>query len=180
MHMSETNGVQPDAPTDEATSAFLVASRVLLGVVASSLADLDYVTLPQFRVLVLLSNDGPETVGALAAALEIHPSTATRMCDRLVRKGLVRRTRARTDRRATDVALTAAGRRTVEQVTERRRRAIAGVLERMAAPDREAAIGALAAFATAAGEPSPPDPFGWASEVGAASSSRRRELGLAR
>jgi DNA-binding Lrp family transcriptional regulator len=36
----------------------------------------------------------------LAAALGVTPSTAGRMCDRLLRKGLIRRHRARSDRRA--------------------------------------------------------------------------------
>ena len=39
----------------------------------------------------------------LAAALDVTPSTAGRMCDRLLRKGLLRRHRARAARRAVQV-----------------------------------------------------------------------------
>jgi DNA-binding MarR family transcriptional regulator len=140
---------------------FLVASRVLVGVAATSLADADEITFPQFRALVVLSTAGHATVGHLAQALDIHPSTATRLCDRLVRKRLVRRARARTDRRETDVILTAEGRRVVEQVLARRRRAITAVLDRMSPDDRAAARAALAAFSAAAGERAPTDPFAW-------------------
>jgi DNA-binding MarR family transcriptional regulator len=162
MHVpAETKG----PAIDEATAAFLVASRALVGVAAASLAELDDITLPQFRALVLLSTRGPTTVGRLAAALDVHSSTTTRLCDRLVGKRLVRRTRGRTDRRATNLALTTAGRRTVEQVTERRRRAIAAAVARMTAPQRAAATAALTAFAQAAGEASPADPFGWAADA---------------
>lgn len=151
---------------DPAVDAFLVASRALVGVAAASLADLEDLTLPQFRALVVLSARGPCPVGTLASALSIHPSTATRLCDRLVRKRLVRRTRGRVDRRSTEVALTAAGHDLVDEVVARRRRAIGQVLGAMRPADRDAAIAALRAFGVAAGEAEPDavagDPFGWA------------------
>ena len=42
------------------------------------------VTLTQFRTLVVLSTRGPQTVTALAESLDVHTSTMTRMCTRLV------------------------------------------------------------------------------------------------
>lgn len=153
---------------DDEVDAFLVASRALVGVAAASLADSEEITFPQFRALVVLSTGGHATVGALAHALDIHPSTATRLCDRLVRKRLIRRVRARADRRETDVTLTAEGRRIVEQVMVRRRRAITAVLDRMSPRERTAARQALAAFAEAAGESTPDDPFAWGTEPPAA------------
>jgi DNA-binding MarR family transcriptional regulator len=144
--------------------AFLTASRALVGVAAASVAQLDDITLPQFRALVVLSSSGGETVGELAHALDIHPSTATRLCDRLVRKRIVRRVRGRSDRRATEVTLTPAGRRVVDDVMDRRRRSITAVLARMAPAERAAATTALAAFAAAAGESALTDPFAWAAD----------------
>ena len=82
----------------------------------------------------------------LAAALDVAPSTAGRMCDRLVRKGLIRRHRARADRRAVLVSVTAAGRRVVDQATARRRALIAeilGTLPEGAAGGRGGAAGVL-------------------------------------
>jgi predicted ArsR family transcriptional regulator len=43
------------------------------------------------RPLVVLAARGPQGTAELAAALAVNPSTATRMCGRLVRKGLIRR-----------------------------------------------------------------------------------------
>jgi DNA-binding MarR family transcriptional regulator len=74
------------------------------------------------------------------------------MCDRLLRKGLIRRHRARADRRAVQVSLSAAGRQVVDQATGRRRALIAGILGRLPAADQSGMAMALRAFAEAAGE----------------------------
>src|SRR5689334_5619004 len=116
--------------------ALLLASRALVGLAARSLAaDLDgdphlgsgrgsEVTLPQFRTLVVLACRGPQRAVDLAGELNVSPSTATRMCDRLVRKQLVRRARPAGNRREVQVTLTPAGRDLVGRVTARRRAAI--------------------------------------------------------
>jgi DNA-binding MarR family transcriptional regulator len=147
--------------SDAAADALLEASRALVGVAARSLADVD-VTLPQFRALVVLSRPAPVTVGDLAKALDVHPTTATRLCDRLVRKRLVRRhPGVGADRRETILSLSAPGRRLVDRVTARRRRDLAAIVERMDRRDRQAVVEALTAFARAAGERFSGDPFGW-------------------
>ena len=70
----------------------LRASRVLAWITAEALADAgDGVTPSQYRALTVLSTGGPQRLAALATALGVTPSTATRMCDRLVAKGLVAR-----------------------------------------------------------------------------------------
>jgi DNA-binding MarR family transcriptional regulator len=74
------------------------------------------------------------------------------MCDRLVRKAMIRRHRARTDRRAVLVSVTAAGREVVDRATTRRRQLIAEVLAQLS-PAQQVAVGeALRVFAAAAGE----------------------------
>lgn len=140
--------------------AFLTASRALVGVSARSLADAD-VTLPQFRALVVVGGRDRVTVSRFAEQLGIHPSTATRLCDRLVRKGLIRRTERDTDRRETEIVLTAAGRAVVEQVTARRRTDVAAIVARMSPGDLRQAIAGLTAFADAAGEVPEAAHFGW-------------------
>lgn len=152
---------EPD--TEAATDAFLSASRALVAVAARSLAAAGDVTLPQFRALVVLTGSVPVTVGDLAQALDIHPSTATRMCDRLERKLLVRRFPAgSSDRRETTISLTARGRRLVERVTERRRRDLSTIAAAMSATERQHAIDGLRSFAQAAGELPALDLFAWA------------------
>jgi DNA-binding MarR family transcriptional regulator len=147
---------------DEAVDAFLAASRALVGVSARSLAEVSQVTLPQFRALVVIAGNWQATMNGLAERLDIHPSTATRLCDRLVDKGLIRRTERRTDRRETELALTARGRRLVDRVTERRRRDLAAIVERMSPAQRRDALRGLSAFAAAAGETPGAAWFGWA------------------
>jgi DNA-binding MarR family transcriptional regulator len=147
---------------EAATDALLTASRALVAVAARSLAGVENVTLPQFRALVVLTRPTAVTVGDLAEALDVHPSTATRLCDRLERKRLIRRRPGvASDRRETAVALTAAGRRLVARVTDRRRRDIAAIAAAMTREERGVAIKGLTSFAQMAGELPVVDPFGW-------------------
>jgi DNA-binding MarR family transcriptional regulator len=150
---------------DAVTEAVLTASRVLVAVAARSLRDLsDDVTLPQYRVLVILASRGPQLVGALAEQLEVMPSTATRLCDRLVRKGLVQRDHSPSSRREVEVRLTGAGRRLVDRVTRRRRQAIDDIVQAIPPGNRRALVDALQQFADAAGEvPEQSWSLGWGS-----------------
>lgn len=132
--------------------AVLGASRALVAVAARSLDGLpEDVTLTQYRVLVELAARGPQRIADLAAILVVESSTATRMCDRLVRKRLVSRRRASRDRRAVRVALTRLGLGLIAEVSRRRREEIGVIVERMPPSQRRAAQRALRAFADAAG-----------------------------
>ena len=139
----------------------MAASRVLVAVAARSLSGAGDITLPQYRALIVLAARPGITVGDLAAALDIHASTATRLCDRLARKKLLRRTPSPEDRRSTRLHLAAAGARVVEDVASRRRRDIAAIAARMPAEGAAAAVEALRAFGAAAGEVTGADPFAW-------------------
>ncbi|MDG6110311.1 winged helix-turn-helix transcriptional regulator [Dactylosporangium aurantiacum] len=137
----------------EAVEALLAASRALVGIAARSLAETDPdVTLPQYRALVVLAARGPQRVAEVAAELQVATSTATRMCDRLVRKNLIRRSRPSSDRRVVRLTLTAAGRRLVHQVTEQRRVQLAAIVAETTGIWHPAVAPALRAFAAAAGE----------------------------
>src|SRR5271155_5487858 len=106
----------------DAVDAVLTASRALVAVATKSLgAAAEETTIAQYRTLVVLASRGPQRMVDVAAALGVAPSTAGRMCDRLVRKGLIRRYRARADRRSVLVSVPAAGRLVVDQATARRR-----------------------------------------------------------
>ena len=142
----------PVTPRD-VVDALLTASRALVGLAARSLADLDAdVTLPQYRALVVVATRGPQRIVDIAAELGVNPSTGTRMCDRLVRKGLARRSRSTADRRAVRLSLTPAGRGLVEEVTRRRRDELARLVDALPDTSHEPLTLALRSFATAAGE----------------------------
>ncbi|WP_394769250.1 MarR family transcriptional regulator [Lacisediminihabitans sp.] len=139
-------------PALEEIDAVLASANVLLRVAAQSVLDVEeIVTTPQLRVLILIAANGPQNLGGVAVELGVHPSNATRTCDRLVQAGLIARTEHRADRRYLHLALTDRGRDLVSHVLERRRRAIAEILSRMPADQRAATARALSEFATAAG-----------------------------
>src|SRR5215831_13176149 len=117
------------AADEAAVDAVLSASRSLIAVATRSLgAAAEETSIAQYRALVVIASRGPRRLTDLAGALDVAPCTAGRMCDRLVRKGLVRRHRARADRRSVLVSVTAAGRDVVNKATARRRELIADVL----------------------------------------------------
>lgn len=129
------------------------AARVFVAVIAQSVAEVEHlVTSPQLRVLVFIDTHGPQNLGAVAADLGVHPSNATRTCERLVAAGLLDRTDNPADRRYLLLELSLQGRALVAQVMEHRRAAIAAVLNRMPAEMRRGMGPALDAFAHAAGE----------------------------
>lgn len=152
-----------DADLDEVTEAVLTASRVLVAVAARSLvAAEEQVTLAQYRVLVVLASRGAQRLADLAEALGVSPSTATRVCDRLVTKRLIRRHRAHGDRREIRVALSEHGRKLVEEVTLRRRGEIHRLVASVPAAARAKVVSGLRALADAAGEVPDPDwALGW-------------------
>jgi DNA-binding MarR family transcriptional regulator len=136
----------------------LIGSRALLGVVARSLSEaLEVVSLPQFRVLVILSSSGPLRMGALAARAHTVPSTFSRSVDRMVMGGWVVRRESPDSRREVLIELSRAGHRLVEDVTKRRFDEISAILARLSPPDRACVAAAFALFSEAAGEPQPED-----------------------
>ncbi|MFZ0834076.1 MAG: MarR family transcriptional regulator [Mycobacterium sp.] len=155
MASARTSRQSSDRPSADQVDAVLRASRALVGIAAESIADVeDVVTVPQFRVLVMLHTRGPLNLAAVAAGLDVNPSNASRTCDRLLKAGLLDRRESAEDRRNVNLTLTDAGRRLVERVTRHRRVAIERVLRKMSASERDRLAKALSAFATAAGEPS--------------------------
>jgi DNA-binding MarR family transcriptional regulator len=139
---------------EELTEAIILASRAMVGIAVRSLSDASQdVTLPQYRTLVVLAEGGPSRLADLASALGVSPSTATRMCDRLVRKGLVTRTRDELDRREVNLAVTQAGRQVVDEVIDGRRREVREMLRSIPTDARGQLLESLQVLAEAAGEP---------------------------
>lgn len=142
------------AVQQELTEAVLTASRVLVAVAARSLAEHEGdVSVQQYRALVVLASRGPQRPVDLAEALGVDPSTATRLCDRLVVKRLISRRRQGGDRREVRLDLAERGRSLLDQVTERRRAEIARILAKVPAAQREHyLVDAFVCFGRAAGE----------------------------
>lgn len=145
--------MKQDPGGETATDLLVTASRALVAIAAKSLAQVeDQVTLPQYRALVILASRGRLRPVDLADALDVSPSTATRMCDRLVRKELVERVHSDSDRREVELRLSTDGRALVSEVSNRRRREVRRVLSRTSVEQQRQLIEALQAFNSAAGE----------------------------
>jgi DNA-binding MarR family transcriptional regulator len=137
----------PDAVVD----ALMRATSALTGVTIRSLSSVtEDVTLAQFRTLLALSERGPQTVTALAEHLDVHASTMTRMCSRLVARTLVERVPSAVDRREVVITLSPTGSQLVADVTVNRRNEFDTIVRRLSNDEQRAAIEALEAFAKAA------------------------------
>jgi long-chain acyl-CoA synthetase len=89
-------------------------------------------SLPQYRVLVFLSEHDAAAASALASRLDVTRPTITALVDGLVARKLVERRPARDDRRRVEHHLTRAGERTVragDEAIVARLRAVASHLE---------------------------------------------------
>lgn len=145
-------------PHDPMIDAVLAASRVLVAVAARSVGDLgeeSEVTLTQYRLLMVLATLGPQGVASLASALGVTPPNVSRLCDRLVRKGLVRRRTRRQDRRQVRIELSTTGRQLVDLVTARRRAEIAELVEAVPEDARRSVVAGLQLLIDAAKAPAP-------------------------
>jgi DNA-binding MarR family transcriptional regulator len=139
--------------TDSVIDSVLSASRVLVAVAARSLSDIgEHVTLTQYRTLVVLASRGTQNMAELAEAVGVTPATATRMCDRLVKKKLIVRRAERGDRRQVRLVLSKSGLEIVATVTDRRRQEIERIVATVPNEEREVLVHALGRFAAAAGE----------------------------
>jgi DNA-binding MarR family transcriptional regulator len=87
----------------------------------------------------------------VARELGVHPSNATRTCERLVVAGLLSRKEDPADRRFLQLDVTETGQNLVDSVIEHRRNAIANVIENIPVDARESVASAMAAFASAGG-----------------------------
>ncbi len=150
----ESKAVREQRLLDEQVEAVMDASRALVGVAAESLAEVqEALSMTQWRALVIITSRGPIHLTALADALQVHPSNATRTVDRLVTTGLVDRKDNPSDRRHLALTLTRKGRKVVDTVMHRRSSAIAQIVQRMPPASREHLAHVLSEFAAAAGEP---------------------------
>jgi DNA-binding MarR family transcriptional regulator len=102
------------------------------------------------RVLTIVAGNRHTNMSRLAETLGVVPSSASRLCDRLEATGLLRRVADPRDRREVRLLLTPASRRVLADLRERRREALADVLDRMPPEAQQELVRALRAFETAA------------------------------
>ncbi|OBG87632.1 hypothetical protein A5698_26130 [Mycobacterium sp. E136] len=140
--------------TNEQVESVMRASRALVGITAASISTVDdLVTVPQLRVMMMIATRGAVNLAAVAAGLQVSASNASRICDRLLKIGMVDRRDDPADRRNIALTLTPDGQALIDRVVHHRRIAIRRILREMSPTQRDALATALDVFATVAGEP---------------------------
>lgn len=155
-HMGSSSSGQEAGPPQlaaEAADVLQAATRVLAGIALQSVDALaGAVSLPQLRLLAVLADLGPARSGQVARALGLDASTVTRLADRMVAAGHVRRGSDPSHRGVVTLELTASGRRLVARVAAWRHQELARILGRLSPDDRAAVTAALRLLVEAAGE----------------------------
>lgn len=138
-------------PADEVAAVMRMA-RLMLATVLRSAAHVDERLTPrQLRVLVLIADSSTAvTPSAVAAALDVHLSSASRLCDRLVTAGWLDRQESLHDRRNLILSLTGEGSAVLASVMAYRRQTFLTILEQMTPGDRSTVCASFDMFANAA------------------------------
>ncbi|MCO1595075.1 MarR family transcriptional regulator [Micromonospora sp. RHAY321] len=137
-----------ERPADLA-AAIDAAAEALIAVLDSA-ASRHQVPPTQLRVLALISSRAETNVNRLAELLDVVPSSASRLCDRLEATGLLRRVADPRDRREVRLVPTPAAETLLRELAERRQRAVQVVLDRMPQRVQHDLLVALLAFGRAA------------------------------
>jgi DNA-binding MarR family transcriptional regulator len=138
--------------TDMAASVDDAAQALVGRLDASQFTDLTQISPTQLRVLTLLHTNPDMNVNALAHTLQVNPSSASRLCDRLEAMGFLRRQADPRDRREVNLRTTSAAADLLARWSAHRREALRSVLAKMPATAREELVRSLRAFSAAANE----------------------------
>ncbi len=95
------------------------------------------------QALLFIGQNPGAMSGALAQSLGVVPTTATSIVDRLVRRGLVRRARSQTNRRAVALTLTPTGEAAAARLAEEERAASRAMLDALAEEEHETIVSAM-------------------------------------
>jgi DNA-binding MarR family transcriptional regulator len=136
------------APSREGYAAAL--ERATRGLLALNVVVLEEVEkrigLAPLRALQSLQRLGPSLVTELGEDLDLVPSTASRLSDRLAGAGFITRAVAPHNRRATILELTDAGRAVLEDLVSHRVALLSAVADQLSSDERAALLRGAAAF----------------------------------
>ena len=139
-----------DRVSDVAAAVESTADALVCVLEAAGTAQSPGVPPAQLRVLTIVAQNRHTNMSRLAEALEVVPSSASRLCDRLVASGMVERSPGRVDRREIALFLTPSSRQLLDHLRTTRRELLTDVLERMTPAGRAALLRGLTEFAAAA------------------------------
>src|SRR5690349_3435991 len=149
--LTDAPGGTDNADVADVAAAVEAASSAL--VIALGRAEervLPRVSVSQLRALLIISRQAPTNLNQLAEELGAIPSSASRLCDRLVAAGLVTRRPGSVDRREVELRVSAEGQRLLDQLRGFRQAEVARVLAGMNTAARHALLAGLGDFQRAA------------------------------
>jgi DNA-binding MarR family transcriptional regulator len=148
---TRSTGAHDEATADsDYASQLEQATRGLLALNVVVLEEVEKrIGLPTLRALQSLQRLGPSLVTELGQQLDLVPSSASRLSDRLAEAGLVTRGVAPHNRRATLLELTDAGRAILDELVAVRVERFRHVTEQMSNRERENLLKGAAAFTAA-------------------------------
>jgi DNA-binding MarR family transcriptional regulator len=136
--------------SQQAAAIDQVVGALMAAVDPAGCTEVARVSPTQLRVLTLLRDNPSINVNGLADSLDVGPSSASRLCDRLEALGFLTRSPDPRDRREVQLLLAPAARELLQTLTGYRRRSLARVLDRMPEAARGELVQSLTAFARAA------------------------------
>ena len=92
-------------------------------------ADHSHISMAQLSIMMILEENGPMRISAIAATESIRMPTASNAVNQLETMGLVERIRDVSDRRGVRVDLTDKGREELEKLSDERSKQLAGMLD---------------------------------------------------
>jgi DNA-binding MarR family transcriptional regulator len=130
--------------------ALLAVARLVMDVSVRAAAELGGLSPVQLRALTVLGSASGANLATLAEALGITVSTASRLVDRLIAAGWVRREPAPHTRREVSLTLTGHGTDLLRRYDDRRLADLRSHLAQLPAERRDAVAAALGELATTA------------------------------
>jgi len=108
------------APIDRTDESLIALRRILRAteLYSRDLAQAAGLTPAQLRVLQIVEQKGGVTPKVLATQMGVSQATVTALVDKLVRRDMVRRRPSQTDRRQTNIEVTAAGQDTLDRAPD--------------------------------------------------------------
>lgn len=133
-------------PRDLVAAVDVALGPVLALAAAAAVDTMQRVSASQLQALLYLGRTGSTNLTGLADALDVRPSSATRLCERMMAADLIAKRTATEDRREVVITLTAVGREVVVRIEERRRAALAAALNGLQEREQRALLAGLTAL----------------------------------
>ncbi|MDA8026651.1 MAG: MarR family transcriptional regulator [Actinomycetota bacterium] len=140
--------------SESVVDSILRSSRAILSIAVKSLNEIEEtISIPQYRILVILGGRGDLPMSEIVKETSLAPASATRLCDDLLKKGLIDRKAHLDDRRQVIITITNEGSQLLRRVTESRRGMITEVVANLGEADLNEVEEGFALFAKASPEP---------------------------